>query len=205
MRARGAAALAVLLALTGCDRSPPKQENLPPPMIISGDLTLAPGCASGAGSPGRPGEPTLAADPSDKSTLVAAWLDNRSPDTAGIVVAVSHDGGHHWSRAPLPQLLSCAGGAYVHASDPWLTIGPDGVVYLGALLRRAGTSSTSDIAVSVSHEHGGSWRAPLPVESPRSPPTQPDKEAILADARHPGVAYAVWVDYQATGEAEPSV
>ena len=207
MRAPGAAALAAALALTGCDRSPAPQDNLPPPSIISGPVSLASGCAAGAGSPGRPGEPSLAVDPSDTATLLAAWLDNRSPDTVGIVVGVSHDGGRHWSRSVLPQLLACAGGPYVHASDPWLSIGPDGVVYLGALLRRAGTaaSATYDIAVSVSRDHGSTWSAPVPVESASSPPVQPDKEAILADARRPGVAYAVWADYQVSGDVEPSV
>jgi BNR repeat-like domain len=207
MRARGAAALAVVFALTGCDGSPPKQDTLPPPSIISGQVALAPGCAGGASSPGRPGEPSLAADPSNPSRLIAAWLDNRSPDTVGIVVAVSQDGGRHWTRSVLPQLLTCAGGPYVHASDPWLSIGPDGVVYLGMLLRRDGDSSStrSDIAVSVSRDHGTSWSAPLAIESASSPSTQPDKETILADARRPGVAYAVWADYQVTAGVEPSV
>ena len=102
MRARGAAALAVLFALAGCDSGQIKESSLPPPHIISGPLIVPSACASRTQSPDHPGGPSLAVDPTNPRQLVAAWQENRSPDDVGNVVALSHDGGSSWSRAVLP-------------------------------------------------------------------------------------------------------
>lgn len=207
MRAWRAALLAATLVLGGCDSQKASQPGLPPPQLISNSITLPPGCSAGAVSRGQPGEPSLAVDPTEAKHLVTAWLDNRSPDTAGIVVASSHDGGQHWTRSTLSSLLTCDGGPYSHASDPWVSIGPDGIIYLATLVRRPLTSSGTphDIAVSVSRDHGATWDKPAVVETMTAPPTMPDKEAVLADLRHPGAAYVVWADYQVTPGVEPSV
>jgi len=205
MRARGAAALAVLLPLAGCDSGQVTEPSLPPPHIISGPLIVPTACATRAQSPDHPGEPSLAVDPTNPSQLVATWQENRSPDEVGNVVAVSHDGGSTWTRAALPSVLTCTGGPYVHATDPWVSIGRDGTVYLSALVARprSSTGTTRDIVVSISHDHGGSWEAPVVLQSLTAPPAQPDKDAILADPRRPGVAYAVWVEYPVAGNAQP--
>src|SRR3989454_1836950 len=205
MRARGAAALAVLLPLAGCDSGQVTEPSLPPPHIISGPLIVPTACATRAQSPDHPGEPSLAVDPTNPSQLVATWQENRSPDEVGNVVAVSHDGGSTWTRAALPSVLTCTGGPYVHATDPWVSIGRDGTVYLSALVARprSSTGTTRDIVVSISHDHGGSWEAPVVLQSLTAPPAQRDKDAILADPRRPGVAYAVWVEYPVAGNAQP--
>ena len=207
MRARGAAALAALLPLAGCDSGQVKEASLPPPHIISGPLIAPSACAARAQSPDHPGEPSLAVDPTNPSQLVATWQQNRSPNDVGNVVAVSHDGGSTWTRAALPSVLTCTGGPYVRATDPWVSIGRDGIVYLSALVTRPGSSTgtTRDIVVSISRDHGGSWEAPVVLESLTAPPAQPDKDAILADPRRPGIAYAVWVDYPVAGNAQPVV
>jgi Neuraminidase (sialidase) len=208
MRAGRAALVAVTLALAGCDSHTKASEpSLPAPRLISGSLTLAPGCAAALKSQGHPGEPSLAVDPTDARRLVAAWLDNRSADLVGIVVAISNDGGKTWSRSALPSLLECSGGRYLHAADPWVTIGPDGIIYLSALARKASTPGGTpfEIVVSASRDHGGSWDPPTVVASAMAPPTQLDKDAILADRRHAGTAYIVWADYQLTPGVEPSI
>src|SRR3989454_628083 len=207
MRARGAAALAALLPLAACDSGQVKEASLPPPHIISGPLIVPSACAARAQSPDHPGEPSLAVDPTNASQLVATWQENRSPDDVGNVVAVSHDGGSTWTRAALPSVLTCTGGPYVHATDPWVSIGRDGIVYLSALVTRprSSTGATRDIVVSISRDHGASWEAPMVLESLTAPPAQPDKEAILADPRRPGLAYAVWVEYPIAGNAQPAV
>jgi len=202
MRARIAAALGALL-VTGCDSAPKASEpSLPPPRIISGPVSAAAACR-GPSPSGRPAEPSLAAAPGDPRQLVATWLEN----PAGTVVAVSHDGGGSWSRSPLPSLLTCAGGRYARTSDPWVSIGQDGVTYVAVLGVRPATAlgTTYDIVVTVSRDHATTWETPVVVESATAPPTQPDKEAILADPRHPGAAFAVWVDYQVTSGVEPRV
>jgi hypothetical protein len=199
--------LAATLAMGACDSHPPSEPGLPAPQLISGSVILPAGCEAGGTQPGQPAEPSLAADPTDVNRLAAAWLDSRSPDTVGVVVAITTDAGKHWIRHALPHLLACGGGSYLHASDPWISIGPDGVIYVSALARRAPTAAGSpyDIVVSVSRDHGVTWDPPVSLESETAPPRQPDKEAILADRRHPGTAYAVWADYQVTAGVEPSI
>ena len=199
--------LAAVMVISGCEPAkPPSEPSLPPPSIISGSLELAAGCAGGAQAARRPGEPSVAAEPGNPRQLVAAWLENQSPDHVGITVALSHDGGASWNRSPLPGLLTCDGGRYVHASDPWVSIGSDGVIYVTSLGTQAPTSAGTahDIVVSVSRDHGATWAAPIVLESGTAPPAQPDKEAILADPRRPGTAYAVWATYQVTAGVEPS-
>ena len=198
--------LALALPLIACESQQKASEPaLAPPTLISGPVALPSGCHSGSGA--QPGEPSMAVDPTDHARLVAAWLDNRSPDNVGIVVAITTDGGKSWSRSALAPLLQCAGGAYVHATDPWISIGPDGVIFVSALVRGRDVAAGTpyDIVVSVSRDHGTTWAAPAVIESAVSPPTQPDKEMVLADRRHAGTAYAVWASYQATPGATPSV
>ena len=202
MRARLAAALGALL-VTSCDSAQePSEPSLPPPRIISGPVSVAAAC-TGPSPSARPAEPSLAVAPGDPRQLVAAWLEN----PAGTVVAVSHDGGGTWSRSPLPGLLTCATGRYARTSDPWVSIGQDGVTYVAVLGVRPATAvgTAYDIVVTVSRDHATTWEPPVVVESATAPPTQPDKEAILADPRHPATAFAVWVDYQATSGVEPTV
>src|SRR2546428_9999955 len=127
MRARGAAALAALLALAGCDSGQLKEPSLPPPHLISGPIDLPAACTTRGQSPDHPGEPSLAIDPGDARQLVAVWQENRSPDDVGNVVAVSHDGGATWTRAPLPPVLSCTGGPYGRAGGARGAIGRGGV------------------------------------------------------------------------------
>lgn len=206
MRRWPAALLAAALGLGSCDSQKATEPSLPPPQLISDVVSLAPGCSAGASAPGQPGEPSVAADPTDSKHLVAAWVDNRAPDTAGVVLANSRDGGQHWTRSSLPHLLSCDDGPYLHTSDPWVSIGPDGVIYISTLTRRPDTASGTphDVAVSVSRDHGSTWEGPVAVETATSPPEMPDKEMVFADQRHAGTAYAVWADYQVTAGQEPS-
>src|SRR3989441_1103057 len=203
MRARVAAALGALILVTGCDSAQkPSEPSLPPPRIISGPVSVPAACTGPAPS-ARPAEPFLAAAPGDPRQLVATWLENPS----GTVVAVSHDGGGSWSRSLLPGLLTCAGGRYARTSDPWVSIGQDGVIYVAVLgIRPSTTGGTGyDIVVTASRDHGTTWETPVVVETAMAPPTQSDKEAILADPRRPATAYAVWVDYQVTSGVEPTV
>ena len=198
--------LIAALILGGCGMSSAAEASLPPPQLISGPISLPPGCGAGAASPGQPGEPSLAVDPTDRSRLVTAWLDNRTPETVGIVVAVSSDSGKHWSRSALGSLLVCAGGIYIRASDPWVSIGPDGAIYVSALMTRPlGAATSNDVAVSVSRDHGMTWSPPVVVATTTMPSARLDKDAILADQRHAGIAYAVWADYAVTAGVEPSV
>jgi BNR repeat protein len=198
MHARRVAALGALLALAGCDSGQPTEPSLPPPHVISGPVPAVAGCGARPGSSRQAAEPSLAADPRDPRQLVASWLESRSSADVGAVVAISHDGGSRWSRSALPGLLVCAGGRYVQLSDPWVSIGPDGITYVSALGTRAptATGTAQDVVVTVSRDHGASWDPPVVVETATAPAARPDKETILADPRRPASAYVVWADYR---------
>src|SRR5256886_13501234 len=138
MRARGAAALAALLPLAGCDSGQVKEASLPPPHIISGPLIAPSACAARAQSPDHPGEPSLADDPTNPSQLVATWQENRSPDDVGNVVAVSHDGGSTWTRAARPSVLTCTRGPYVRTPYPRGSFRWGAILYPSALVTLTG-------------------------------------------------------------------
>jgi hypothetical protein len=212
MRARWLAMPGALIALTACQSSPPTnspilEPNLPSPQIISGPISLPSACGPSAPHADHPTEPSLAAAPGHPSLLVASWQEHRSPVDVGNVVAVSRDGGTSWSRSTLPGVLTCTGGIYIGATDPWVSIGPDGTVYVAAVAIRppAGSSRPRDIVASVSRDQGQSWQLPVVVESGNGSSSQPDKESILADPRRAGFAYAVWAEYGGTDGPSGSV
>jgi len=208
MRAFRLAAPFVLL-LASCTSTPattPSMQDLPAPVIISGPIPLADGCRS-AKPPFHPGEPSLAVEPGNPRLLVASWQELGSPVGLGNAVAVSHDGGGSWARMLLPGLTSCSGGSYASATDPWVSVGPDGFVYVSSLMTRptGGGVTVHDLVVSVSRDSGTTWQKPMVVETQPSPPALPDKEVILADPRHPGATYLAWVEYGTTANTDPSI
>ena len=155
-----------------------------------------------------PGEPSIAVDPENPRELVAAWIQDRGAGELGNVVTVSHDGGATWTESVLPGLTTCTGGSNAVAGDPWVSIGGDGAIYLSSLTRRAGDlvqTATGAIVVNVSRDSGKSWERPVQLESRPLSSVVVDKDAILADPLHPGMAYAVWVEYPVHGETEPYI
>src|SRR5205807_2554366 len=108
-------------------------------------------------------------------------------------VAISRDGGRTWRSRPLPHLARCTGAPWALASDPWVSIGSGGAVYVSSLLFTPGRPARSALAVSVSADGGGRWADPVLVQSSAS--DQLDKPDVLADPRVRGSAYAVWVSY----------
>lgn len=199
MRALGAGTLLVALLLGSCGTHSIAEPSLPPPVLISGPINSAPGCGPAAQSSHRPGEPSLAVDPTDRARLIAVWVDD-----AGVVAAISSDAGRNWTRVQVPS-LSCDGGTYSRVADPWVSIGPDGLIYVSYLAQRSATLGSSNVvAVSVSNDHGITWLPPAEV-TVNAPASVLDKPAILADRRHPGTVYAVWADYAMTSGVEPSV
>jgi hypothetical protein len=148
-------------------------------------------CASRAAFENAEVEPSLAADPSDPRRLVAVWQQDRYREgggARGAVVAVSKDGGKSWSQSALP-VTACAGAdarQAPFASDPWVSVGPDGRIYVAAL--------SDAVAVVTSTDWGASWSEPATVRGPGLT----DKESITADPYRPGTAYLVWSDYRNT-------
>src|SRR4051812_17293996 len=123
--------------------------------VVSGDSPFA-HCATAPAFTNAEVEPALAADPRRPSRLVAVYQQDRyhRGGARGIVVASSADGGSSWRRAPLPvsRCAGAGGSAAPFASDPWVSIGPDGRVYVSAL--------SDVVSVLTSHDGGASWSRP---------------------------------------------
>lgn len=142
-------------------------------------------------------EPFLAVDPKSVHTshvnLIAAWQQDRlSQDYAlGLGAASSTNGGRTWSRTLLP-FSACvdSGSPFDHVTDPWVSVGKDGIVYAAGVAegKRNGQAFAQGVVVSTSPDGGKTWTAPRVVGGLRSA----DKDSITADPYRPRTAYAIW-------------
>jgi hypothetical protein len=161
-------------------------------------------------------EPQVAVNPATVGTghvnVVGAWQQDRwsNGGAHGLVAGFSSDGGKTWGETSLP-FSACApnaiadpftGSAYNRASDPWVSIGPDGTAYAAGLLATNSTDggiNDTGVATVTSTDGGRTWgnanlqRADQGT-SPIFEATQffNDKESITADPLHAGTAYLVW-------------
>ncbi len=141
-------------------------------------------------------EPSLAADPNDPRRLVTAWMQDLYQ---GYAAAVSRNGGSTWTASGIvPGISACTGSEYEIAADPWLSIGPDGAVYLAGISLDLRESSPrlpfrSRLQVSRSDDRGASWSEPAAVVAGTG--RLHDKPALVADPARPGHAYIVWTEF----------
>lgn len=211
-----ALALATLLAavLAGCgggggggsggaDAPPPPPDI--PQVRLTGGSPFADGCegVAGAGTAyvGSEVEPHVAAHPGNPAHLVAAWQQDRwsSGGARGLRSAASFDGGRSWTASAAAFSL-CTGGSaalgtdFQRASDPWVTIGPDGVAHqiaiaFSGVAQTAG--SVNAVLASRSPDGGLNWEPPVTLIRDEGVPFN-DKESITADPLDPRYVYAVW-------------
>lgn len=139
-------------------------------------------------------EPSIAVNPLNRRNVVIAWIQDRfnGPGGLGIVVAATTDGGRTWNRLVVPGVSKCSGGTHSRVSDPWLSFGPDGVLYLATVPLEPGELllAESAVAVNVSHDGGLHWSDPVLVE-PQDEFFN-DKETIAADPFSAGKAYVAY-------------
>ena len=165
---------------------------------ISGLSPLPTGCAPGAIVDAEE-EPWMAVDPTDAMHFVAVWQQDRFAEHGGArsnVVGVTFNGGATWTSVTVPGISECTGGKYERASDPWVTIGPDGTVYMTTLAFAGGTSALdpSALLVSRSDDGGLTWGAPaVAVDDPAL--MFNDKQALTADPTRTGYVYLVWARF----------
>jgi uncharacterized protein DUF5648 len=165
----------------------------------------APNCdgapLTGALYAGAEVEPQIAADPRDPSHLIGVWQQDRWSDggARGLSTGYSFDGGLTWSIAQA-SFTRCSGGNagnggdFARASDPWVTIGPDGIAYQAAIAFNGDTlaaGSSSAVVVSRSVDGGRTWSDPATLIRDGSAHFN-DKESIVADPTAPGYAYVSW-------------
>jgi hypothetical protein len=155
-------------------------------------------------------EPSLAVDPSNPLHLVGAWQQDRWSNGAarGIVAGVSTDGGNTWTPTPLPGVTADSGGSALRASDPWVSIGPDGTIYVSYLEADDPDLSTPRGVFVSTSTNGVSWSNPVAVITNINPNDTnffDDKPAITADPTTPGEAYIVWDRNDFAGNHAPAL
>jgi hypothetical protein len=144
-------------------------------------------------------EPDVASNPVRPSNLIAVWQQDRwaGGGAHGLMAGYSFDGGRTWGRTTLPFSQCAPGGLqYPRASDPAVSIGPDGTAYAISLSFDL-ANPRSAVVSAVSRDGGRTWTRVRTIAA-NSTDVSLDKEWITADPRRPGVAYAVWDDLSFT-------
>jgi hypothetical protein len=140
-------------------------------------------------------EPMVARDPSHPMHLVGAWQQDRwtNGGSNGLMAGASFDGGRTWERATLPFDRCAPGGLdYDRASDPWVSIGPDGVAYAVSISATDFPGGPNAVGAATSTDGGRTWGRLRTIKSDPAAGQFNDKESVTADPALAGVAYAVW-------------
>jgi hypothetical protein len=125
--------------------------------------------------------------------IVAEYQQDRWSDggARGLVASVSHDNGATWKRVVVPGISSCSGGAFLRASDPWVSFAPNGDLYAISLsFLGAPNPNHNAILVSKSTDFGETWGAPIALAADDT--NGLDKQSITADPGNPSYVYAAW-------------
>jgi len=105
----------------------------------------------------------------------------------------------------IPGITLCSGGTvangrdFKRATDPWLSFGPDGDLYMFSLSLdletppgRAGGFGKNALFVSESKNGGQTWSDPIQIIRDENPKFLNDKNSITADPTDSNFVYAVW-------------
>lgn len=218
MAIRSCLALCLLAGLTACggggDSSitpagPGAGPTLGPPnaalVRVSGNSPYASGCGgetrNSISYEDAEVEPYMAINPSNPSNIIGAWQQDRFSDGGahGLAVGASMDGGKTWKESTLAMSVCGGGNAgnggnYARASDPWVTISPDGTAYVISISFSGNTlqaGSVGGVLVSRSTDGGLHWSDPVTLIRDGASAFN-DKEAITADPTDSHFVYAVW-------------
>jgi hypothetical protein len=177
---------------------------------VSGTSPFDANCGLVAGQPGTnyPNsevEPHVDVNPFNGDNLIGAWQQDRWSDggSRGNVVGASFDNGATWLIVPETKNSQCTGGTpenggdYQRASDPWVTISPDGTAYLMSLSIDQDPTSVfganpDAMLVSKSTNGGQTWSDPITLIRDTNPNRLNDKNTMTAHPRDPNLVYAVW-------------
>ncbi len=144
----------------------------------------------------------VAKNPANPNNFIGAIQQDRWNDGGdkGLVAPWSFDDGYHWGETALPFSL-CANQYYggtalptERASDPWVSIGPDGKAYSVSISFDENTFKNG-VGAATSSDGGVSWQNQkfIDFNADVGPLTAfDDKESVTADPSLPGTAYVVW-------------
>jgi hypothetical protein len=200
MRRLLVSAVLVLLASVGVSAARADVGDL---VRVTGPSPFAPGCnvrpQTGTVFRNAEVEPWIESNPDSPRNLIAVWQQDRwsNGGANGNLTAYSFDGGDSWKRATPPPFSRCAGGTpanggdYERATDPWVSIGPDGTAHQIALGLDDSTPNEA-MLVSSSRDGGKTWGPLTTLIRDTSPNFLNDKESITADPTDRRFVYAVW-------------
>ncbi len=204
MRAKQCVALAVATAvglLVEGSAVASSAINLSPVTVVTGPSPYA-NCTAGAGTGtvyvNAEVEPYVAINPANALNIVGAWQQDRwnNGGAHGLVAGYSFDGGQTWGETPLPFSACAKGGlSYERASDPWVSIGPDGTIYANAISFDIITTTRNAVAAATSSDGGKTWKnlsVLVSYDATEGSQFSTDKNSITADPVKAGVAYSVW-------------
>jgi hypothetical protein len=148
-------------------------------------------------------EPFVDVSPANGKNIIGVWQQDRWSNSAsrGNVVGASLDGGQTWKVIKQTKNSLCTGGTqangggYERASDPWVTIAPNGNAYLMSLAMDQDPNAHSDpdaMLVSKSTDGGLSWSNSSTLIRDANPKRFNDKNSITADPNSSRYVYAVW-------------
>jgi hypothetical protein len=141
-------------------------------------------------------EPWVAVNPANPNNIIGAWQQDRWSDGGahGLVAGYSTNGGKTWGISPLP-FSTCADATvpYNRASDPWISIGPDGTAYTISISFN-GEDPKNAVYAATSTDGGKTWNNNTALIRDDAPNYQffNDKESVTADPVKAGFAYATW-------------
>ena len=213
---RGVGVVALLTVVAACGGSGGSSNITPVPpappftsvdqVRVSQASTFAAGCdgvatPSGTVYPNTAVEPSLVINPFNPLNLIAAWQQDRwsNGGSRGLMLASSTNGGTSWTLTTAP-FSRCTGGNpanfgdYERATDPWLTVAPNGWAYALSLSFTGTTlapGSSSAMLVARSQDFGVTWQLPHVLIQDGAQVFN-DKGSITADPVNASYVYAVW-------------
>src|SRR5450631_3470848 len=147
-------------------------------------------------------EANVSASPARPGNLIGVWQQDRFSNggARALVAGYSTDAGKTWGETALPFSRCVPGGLnYDRASDPVVSVGPDGRAYAVSPSFTPNNVSPNvaaagAIASATSTDGGRSWQRVRILDEDTNGDLQGslDKEWVVADPTHPGVAYATW-------------
>ena len=187
----------------GSTPAPPPFTSVPL-VRVSPPSTLAAGCnGAQTGTVFRDAEvePSVAINPLSPANLIGAWQQDRwsNGGSQGLMLAATFDGGQNWTVSSVPYSVctggtAANGGDFDRATDPWVTISPNGAAYALSLSFSGGTlapGSSSAMRVARSVDGGLTWSGPITLIRDGAQFFN-DKGAITADRNDAHFVYAVW-------------